>query len=161
MNEIAIATVDRSRLLRSKKDELRSVNQLFPPAHRSRINVRINLRSNDTDICSEIVKSRKRKLRELYAVCQSEEPLPQVNLSDDTPPGSAEARFLEVSDILKYVMPIDISRFRIFETVLRLVLDILLSCLQGQPLQRSQPSLSTTVEIRHLKTKLVNSQGKL
>ncbi|KAL2068631.1 hypothetical protein VTL71DRAFT_14968 [Oculimacula yallundae] len=69
-----VGVADRARLLRSKQLEL-----------------------------SRIVTSRKRKLREFFAVCDHDGPLPQTNLSNpDAPPTSvAEDRFLEVTDILK------------------------------------------------------------
>ncbi|KAF4634733.1 hypothetical protein G7Y89_g3369 [Cudoniella acicularis] len=69
-----VEAADRSRLLRSKRSEL-----------------------------SGIVTSRKRKLREFFAVCDNERPLPQINLSNpDAPPTStAEERYLDLSDILK------------------------------------------------------------
>ncbi|RKF79566.1 Chromatin modification-related protein eaf-1 [Golovinomyces cichoracearum] len=72
MNEVGAA--DCSRLLRSKKAEL-----------------------------SGIVKSRKRKLRELFAICDNGSPIPQLDISNpDTPPiNSAEAQFLEITDILQ------------------------------------------------------------
>lgn len=69
-----VGATDRSRLLRSKKAEL-----------------------------SGIVKSRKRKLREFFAVCDNGSPIPQLDISNpDTPPiNSAEAHFLDVTDILQ------------------------------------------------------------
>jgi hypothetical protein len=62
---------------------------------------------HDADDCSVIVTSRKRKLREFFAVCDNEGPLPQIDLTNpDAPPTTlAETRFLEVSDILQYVPP--------------------------------------------------------
>jgi chromatin modification-related protein VID21 len=56
-------------------------------------------------IGSGIVTSRKRKLREFFAVCDNDGPIPQINLSNvDAPPtNAAEAYFLEVTDILQYV----------------------------------------------------------
>ena len=56
-------------------------------------------------IGSGIVTSRKRKLREFFAVCDNDGPIPQLNLSNvDAPPANAaEAHFLEVTDILQYV----------------------------------------------------------
>ncbi|KAH8650885.1 hypothetical protein BGZ60DRAFT_421049 [Tricladium varicosporioides] len=69
-----VGAADRSRLLRSKRTEL-----------------------------SGIVTSRKRKLREFFAVCDNERPLPQLNLSNPDAPltSVAEEHFLDVSDILK------------------------------------------------------------
>ncbi|KAI1004037.1 Chromatin modification-related protein [Podosphaera aphanis] len=70
-----VGAADRSRLLRLKKAEL-----------------------------SGIVKSRKRKLREIFAVCESESLIPQLDVSNpDAPPiNPAEAHFLEVTDILQH-----------------------------------------------------------
>lgn len=50
--------------------------------------------------------SRKRKLRQLYAVCIDQEPLPTLSYdSIDAPPTNVEEqRFLDASDILKYVI---------------------------------------------------------
>ncbi|TVY37095.1 Chromatin modification-related protein [Lachnellula occidentalis] len=67
-----VGAADRARLLRSKRTEL-----------------------------SKIVTSRKRKLREFYAVCDSEGPVPQTTLTnnDAPPPTPAEKHFLDVCDI--------------------------------------------------------------
>jgi len=56
-------------------------------------------------IGSGIVTSRKRKLREFFAVCDNDGPIPHINLENiDAPPtNAAEAHFLEVTDILQYV----------------------------------------------------------
>ncbi|PQE18768.1 hypothetical protein CJF32_00006509 [Rutstroemia sp. NJR-2017a WRK4] len=64
----------RSRLLRSKRDE-----------------------------ASRIVTSRKRKLREFFAVCDNGGPIPQISHTHpDAPPSTpAEAQFLEACDILQ------------------------------------------------------------
>lgn len=80
-----VGAADRTRLLRSKRAEL-----------------------------SGIVTSRKRKLRELYAVCDNESPLPQIDLTNpDAPPTNhLEARFLEVTDILQYVSSFDPYPYR-------------------------------------------------
>ncbi|POS84355.1 hypothetical protein EPUL_003962, partial [Erysiphe pulchra] len=69
-----VEATDRSRLLRLKKAEL-----------------------------SGIVKSRKRKLREFFAVCDNSSTIPQLDISNpDTPPiNPAEAHFLDVTDILQ------------------------------------------------------------
>ncbi|KAE8440431.1 hypothetical protein EG329_007614 [Mollisiaceae sp. DMI_Dod_QoI] len=69
-----VGVADRTRLLRSKRAEL-----------------------------SGIVTSRKRKLRELYTVCDNESPLPQIDLTNPDAPSTniSEARFLEVTDILQ------------------------------------------------------------
>ncbi|TQS36105.1 hypothetical protein Golomagni_03455 [Golovinomyces magnicellulatus] len=89
MNEVGAA--DCSRLLRSKKAEL-----------------------------SGIVKSRKRKLREFFAICDNGSPIPQLDFSNpDTPPtNSAEAHFLEITDILqcqRFRLLIFPSRDRLFD----------------------------------------------
>lgn len=62
---------------------------------------------------SGIVASRKRKLREFFAVCDTEGPLPQITYLDvDAPPTSAaEAHFLDVCDILQYVAPTCVNKF--------------------------------------------------
>ncbi|RFU26753.1 hypothetical protein B7463_g9586, partial [Scytalidium lignicola] len=69
-----VGPTDRSRLLQSKRAE-----------------------------GSGIVASRKRKLREFFAVCDAQGPLPQITYLDvDAPPTSAtEAHFLDVCDILQ------------------------------------------------------------
>ncbi|RDW64782.1 hypothetical protein BP6252_10433 [Coleophoma cylindrospora] len=69
-----VVAADRSRLLRSKRAE-----------------------------SSGIVTSRKRKLRELYAVCDNEGPLPTIDLSDPdaSPINDNEKQFLDVCDILQ------------------------------------------------------------
>ncbi|RKF60641.1 putative myb and hsa domain protein [Erysiphe neolycopersici] len=69
-----VGATDRSRLLQSKRAEL-----------------------------SGIVKSRKRKLREFFAVCDNGSTIPQLDISNpDTPPiNPAEAHFLDVTDILQ------------------------------------------------------------
>jgi len=56
-------------------------------------------------VCSSIVQTRKRKLRELYAVATDENALPNHDFSDpDAPPTRPdEAKFLNDCDILKYV----------------------------------------------------------
>ena len=62
--------------------------------------------------CSAIVTSRKRKLRELFAVATQVESLPNEAFANtDAPaPTPAENKFLHDSDILQYVCAID-SRF--------------------------------------------------
>lgn len=52
-----------------------------------------------------IVQSRKRKLRELFAVATDETAIPNHDFSDpDAPPTTpAEAKFLSECDILQYV----------------------------------------------------------
>jgi hypothetical protein len=56
-------------------------------------------------ICSSIVTSRKRKLRELFAVATEIEGIPNHDFTDpDAPPTNpAEAQFLVECDILLYV----------------------------------------------------------
>jgi chromatin modification-related protein VID21 len=58
-------------------------------------------------MCRSITRSRKRKLRELFAVATAADGLPNFSLEHpDTPPASApEAKFLDASDILQYVCP--------------------------------------------------------
>lgn len=59
-------------------------------------------------ISSSIVTSRKRKLRELFAVATSTDGIPNLDLRDpDAPPTApAELKFLFESDILQYVSPL-------------------------------------------------------
>ena len=54
---------------------------------------------------SSIVLSRKRKLRELFAVATDQDGIPNFDFSNpDAPPATpAEAKFLIDSDILQYV----------------------------------------------------------
>lgn len=61
---------------------------------------------------SSIVTSRKRKLRELFAVATHADALPQdaFGTTDAPAPTPAEWNFLQASDILQYVRAID-SRF--------------------------------------------------
>jgi hypothetical protein len=68
-------------------------------------------RHHGADNCSGIVASRKRKLREFFAVCDHDGPIPQIKLTNiDAPPTSAaEARFLDVTDILQYVISPELS----------------------------------------------------
>ena len=103
MNEVGAA--DRERLLRSKRAELRYINY-FLCTIRKRILRRVDAcYFHDANCCSGIVGSRKRKLRELFAVCDNEAPIPKVDLSNpDAPPTTiAEGKFFEVTDILLYV----------------------------------------------------------
>lgn len=55
--------------------------------------------------CSAIVQSRKRKLRELFAIATQVDGIPNLDFSDpDAPPvNDAEAKFLADCDILQYV----------------------------------------------------------
>lgn len=58
-------------------------------------------------VCSAIASSRKRKLRELFAVATHPNELPNYDLIDPDvhPTHPAEVRFLDDLDILKYVRP--------------------------------------------------------
>ncbi|RDL41379.1 uncharacterized protein BP5553_01358 [Venustampulla echinocandica] len=101
MSEVGAA--DRSRLLRSKRTELRYINSVTY-IDRMRAEPRIDAcHLHIANLGSGIVTSRKRKLREFFAVCDTEGPLPQLTgLNLDAPPATpAEERFLDVSDILK------------------------------------------------------------
>lgn len=105
MSEVGPA--DRSRLLRSKRNDLRYINSPHGLG-RKRMARRIDAcHFYCADGCSGIVTSRKRKLREFFAVCDNEGPVPQTTYSSpDAPPTTAaEERFLDVTDILKYVRP--------------------------------------------------------
>lgn len=55
--------------------------------------------------CSAIVRSRKRKIRELFAVATVEDGIPSVSLVNlDAPPtNAAESKYLDASDLSKYV----------------------------------------------------------
>lgn len=63
---------------------------------------------------SAIVTSRKRKLRELFAVATHAESLPRDGFTnpDATEPTPAESQFLQANDILQYVRAIDPGLFR-------------------------------------------------
>jgi hypothetical protein len=56
-------------------------------------------------ICSSIVTSRKRKLRELYAIATAPDGVPNLDLTiADVPPTTqGERDFLEASELLLYV----------------------------------------------------------
>lgn len=103
MSEVGAA--DRERLLRSKRSELRYINYALPMARKRRERRIDAYIFHGADPNSGIVTSRKRKLREFFAVCDNEGPLPQISLANiDAPPTSAaEKEFLDVSDILLYV----------------------------------------------------------
>jgi chromatin modification-related protein VID21 len=62
---------------------------------------------------SAITRSRKRKLRELFAVATAEDGIPTgVPTDPDAPPTSdTEARFLEGNDILQYVVFLSSKHF--------------------------------------------------
>lgn len=64
-------------------------------------------------ICSSIVKSRKRKLRELYHVATDGDGSPADDLTDlNAPPTTpAEAKFLLESDLLQYVCSVGFCHF--------------------------------------------------
>jgi hypothetical protein len=64
---------------------------------------------------SDVVTTRKRKLRQLYAFCDAEDAIPKVTFASlDAPPTSTgEAKFLEVSDILQYVAYSLLSKFEV------------------------------------------------
>lgn len=74
MTSVVSADRDRSRLLQSKQDE-----------------------------CSSIARSRKRKIRELFAVATGFEVIPNISLRnpDALPTNEVEAKFLEGCDILQ------------------------------------------------------------
>jgi hypothetical protein len=57
--------------------------------------------------CSSIASSRKRKLRELFAVATDHDGIPDYDFSDADAPWTtpAEEKFLNESDILQYVTP--------------------------------------------------------
>jgi chromatin modification-related protein VID21 len=64
--------------------------------------------------CSSIASSRKRKLRELFAIAAADrDGIPNFDLSDpDAPPTApAEEKFLNEADILQYVT---LSQYTVF-----------------------------------------------
>ncbi|KAK6612064.1 hypothetical protein H4I96_01277 [Botrytis cinerea] len=65
--------------------------------------IRNRLLRSKQDEASRINSSRKRKLRELFAVCDNEGPIPVIlGIDSNAPPtNSAEAQFLEACDILQ------------------------------------------------------------
>jgi chromatin modification-related protein VID21 len=77
-------------------------------------------KSQRADRCSGIVTSRKRKLREFFAVCDNEGPVPQIKYRHPDAPATsiAENRFLEVTDILKYVLYGFVSHFRAYRSLI-------------------------------------------
>ncbi|TAQ87857.1 hypothetical protein B7494_g3831 [Chlorociboria aeruginascens] len=101
MSKVGVA--DRSRLLRSKHAELRYLNSLFCMVAERMLRRGDAYKKKCADYNSGIVTSRKRKLREFFAVCDEEGPLPQFNIldSDASALNAAEAHFLDVSDILQ------------------------------------------------------------
>jgi chromatin modification-related protein VID21 len=72
-----VVPADRTRLLQSKRQE-----------------------------CSSIARSRKRKLRELFAVATAPDGVPTHSVADPDAQltNAAEIQFLERCDVLKYVM---------------------------------------------------------
>ena len=114
-------------------------------------------------IGSGIVTSRKRKLREFFAVCDNDGPIPQINLSNvDAPPtNAAEAHFLEVTDILQYVaLPIcgDLESLRFFVGLLGGRLLILY--LQRSTLRRVKPPNASTIKVGYIETAISHPEGK-
>jgi chromatin modification-related protein VID21 len=103
MSEVGPA--DRSRLLRSKKNELRYINPSICIIQMRMIRRIDAYNLSHANRGSGIVTSRKRKLREFFAVCDNDGPIPQIKYSHPDAPATsiAENRFLEVTDILKYV----------------------------------------------------------
>ena len=61
--------------------------------------------SDSDDIFSKIVRSRKRKLLELFVVASHPDGLPNHTITDidAIPPNTAEKQFLDGSDIVQYV----------------------------------------------------------
>lgn len=103
-----VGPADRTRLLRSRRDEFKCV---LTPLDRAR-----SSDSNETIFAllthaSSIVTSRKRKLRELYDVATPDHGGPNAASANyDAPtPSQAELQFLHHCDILKYVRPSEIN----------------------------------------------------
>lgn len=98
-----VGSADLSRLLQSKRNECRSVGGASYAANFSDSKtVIIGLLTT----CSSIVTSRKRKLRELFAVATQVESLPHDALANPDAPTTtpAEWQFLQANDILQYVL---------------------------------------------------------
>jgi hypothetical protein len=114
-------------------------------------------------IGSGIVTSRKRKLREFFAVCDNDGPIPQINLSNvDAPPtNAAEVHFLEVTDILQYAAlsicgGLKSSRFFLGLLGGRL----LILHLQRSTLRRIKPSNASTIKVGYIETAISYPEGK-
>lgn len=97
MTEVGHAEI--TRLLQSKRNECRSV--LFP-ADAPHFSLQYDILFDVLTLCSAILTSRKRKLRELFAVATQIEPLPQDAL-DKPSVTAAEWQFLQANDIQQYV----------------------------------------------------------
>ena len=114
-------------------------------------------------IGSGIVTSRKRKLREFFAVCDNDGPIPQINLSNvNAPPtNAAEAYFLEVTDILQYVA-LSIYGVLKFLRVLAGVLGCRLLILHTQrpTLRRIKSPNASTIKVGYLETTISYPEGK-
>jgi hypothetical protein len=114
-------------------------------------------------IGSGIITSRKRKLREFFAVCDNDEPIPQINLSNvDAPPtNAAEAYFLEVTDILQYVA-LSICGVLKFLRFLAGVLggSLLILYTQRPTLRRIKSPNASTIKVRYLEATISYPEGK-
>jgi chromatin modification-related protein VID21 len=106
-----VGPADRLKLLRSKQTELRSV---LGSSDRANFCDHFDVRESILTACSSIVTSRKRKLRELFAVATDEDGIPNLDFSDPDaqPTTAAEAKFLFDADILQYVSSIEKHGFR-------------------------------------------------
>ncbi len=70
-----------------------------------------DMRSVVLTIRSSIVRSRKRKLRELFAVATEGDAIPNHNFADPNAPPTtpAESQFLIETDILQYVYAVSLA----------------------------------------------------
>lgn len=82
---------------------------------------------NVLTICSAIVTSRKRKLRELFAVATQIDPLPKDAFANPDAPAAtnAEWQFLQTNDISQYVPP---DFYTMKNTSLRFAIPIYFPC---------------------------------
>lgn len=72
---------------------------------RAQFSDRFDVQNMVLTLCRSIASSRKRKLRELFAVATDEDGIPNFDFSDPgaTPATPAEQKFLNDSDVLQYV----------------------------------------------------------
>lgn len=114
-------------------------------------------------IGSGIVTSRKRKLREFFAVCDNDGPIPQINLSNvDAPPtNAAEAHFLEVTDILQYAALSIRGGWKSQPFFVGLLGGrLLILHLQRSTLRRIKPSNASTIKVGYIETAISYPEGK-
>lgn len=147
-----VGPADRSRLLRSKRDEFRSVTASLDRAQSCDPN---DIIFGVLTFFSSIVTSRKRKLRQLFAVATESDALPTNDFANpDAPPATAaEIQFLQGCDISQYVVLFFSRFFEYFWSRNALVVAARrLHDLQGTKAQRSESSCSTSTALRCPKT---------